>query len=136
MNVNFHISLPCKSIEETIKFYTENLDIKKGRSTDTWVDFNLFGSQITFVLAEEFSFQYPFYLLENEELPTFHFGVILDSYEWEKLHDKINRWSVDTITQKTFFVDKNGEQNSFFVEDPNGYHIEFKTFKEHNEIFL
>ncbi|SNR15788.1 VOC family protein [Tenacibaculum jejuense] len=136
MNSNFHISLPCKNLKETIKFYTQDLGIEEGRSNREWVDFNLYGCQLTFVSVDNFNFEYPHYQLENEKLPSFHFGVILDSDEWEMLHDKINRWSMDTIVKKTFFEDKNGEQNSFFVQDPNGYFIEFKTFKEPDEIFI
>ncbi len=136
MHSNFHVSLPCKDINKTIQFYTQELGIEIGRNNSEWVDFNLYGCQLTFVVAEDFKFQYPFYVLDNEKLPSFHFGVILESEEWEDLHDKINRWSTDTIVKKTFFEDKNGEQSSFFVIDPNGYHIEFKTFKEHDEIFM
>ncbi|TSE05364.1 VOC family protein [Aquimarina algiphila] len=30
---------------------------------------------------------------------------------------------------------KVGEHLSFFVKDPNGYMVEFKSFKDHGEIF-
>ena len=42
----------------------------------------------------------------------------------------------DTVVKKTFFEDKNGEQNTFLVQDPNGYYIEFKTFRRKDEIFI
>ena len=44
----------------------------------------------------------PFYLLDYEELPSFHFGVILESDEWENTYDRINsQWMFDTVVKKT-----------------------------------
>lgn len=136
MKASFHISLPTRSIENTKEFYTRDLGFEVGRSSDGWLDLNLFDNQITFVLVDDFLFKYPDYTLDNEKLPSFHFGVVLDNDTWDKMYDTINKWSLDTIIKKTFFEDKNGEQNSFFVKDPNGYYIEFKTFKVHDEIFM
>ncbi|CAM1344286.1 VOC family protein [Tenacibaculum amylolyticum] len=136
MHSCFHISLPSKNLEETIRYYKEDLGLEIGRTTEDWADVNLFGNQITFVTTMSYEFQYPFYSLENNEIPTFHFGVVLEQEEWEDMYDRINRWSIDTIIKTTFFEDKNGEQNSFFVQDPNNYFIEFKTFKRENEIFI
>ncbi|MCH2032429.1 MAG: bleomycin resistance protein [Tenacibaculum sp.] len=137
MNSCFHMSLPCKNIEETINYYKDQLESEIGRKTENWVDINLFGHQLTFVLTENFDFQFPFYSLDNEELPSFHFGVVLDSDEWENTYDKVNsQWMFDTVVKKTFFEDKNGEQNTFLVQDPNGYYIEFKTFRRKDEIFI
>lgn len=132
----FHMSLPCKDLQKTITYYKEELGLKVGRSKTNWVDINLFGSQLTFVEVDNFTFDYPFYALEQESLPSFHFGVVLENDEWEEVYDKINRWSTETIIKKTFFKDKNGEQSSFFVKDPNDYYIEFKTFTKHDEIFM
>ncbi|CAL2056792.1 VOC family protein [Tenacibaculum sp. 190524A05c] len=137
MNSCFHMSLPCKNIEETINYYKDQLESEIGRKTENWVDINLFGHQLTFVLTENFDFQFPFYSLDDEELPSFHFGVVLDSDEWENTYDKINsQWMFDTVVKKTFFEDKNGEQSTFIVQDPNGYYIEFKTFRRRDEIFI
>lgn len=136
MNPAFHISLPCKDLDKTIQYYTEEIGLNIGRSTNKWVDFNLYGTQLTFVSVNEFKFNYPFYSLEDNQLPSFHFGVILSNDDWDNMYDKINKWSADTIIKTTFFEDQNGEQNSFFIEDPDGYHIEFKTFSEKGEMFM
>ncbi len=136
MNTVFHMSLPCKNIKKTKEFYSQDLGFEIGRETDKWIDINIHKNQLTFVLVEDFNFEYPNYSLENETLPTFHFGLVLDNESWDEIYDAINRWSVDAIIKKTFFEEKNGEHNSFFVQDPNGYYVEFKTFKEHNEIFM
>ena len=132
----FHLSLPCLNIKETKKFYSEDLGLDCGRETNGWLDVNLFNNQLTYVLVEKFNFEYPNYTFEKDVLPTFHFGVVLDAEEWEKMHDRINHWSSETIITKTFLKDKNGEHVSFFVKDPNGYTIEFKSFIEENEMFM
>ncbi|WP_418653803.1 VOC family protein [Tenacibaculum soleae] len=132
----FHLSLPCFDIKETKRFYTEDLGLNCGRETNDWLDVDLFNNQLTYVLATQFKFDYPNYTFEKDTLPSFHFGVVLDADEWEKMHDRINHWSSETILTKTFLKDKHGEHVSFFVKDPNGYTIEFKTFIEEDEMFM
>lgn len=136
MNPVFHLSLPCKDIEVTRQFYVDDLGFNHGRSTSKWLDVDLFNHQITFVISEKFDIQSPSYVLEDNILPLFHFGVILDESSWEEMHDRVNHWTLDITPKKTFFRDKNGEHRSFFIKDPNGYTIEFKTFVDDDSIFL
>tara|TARA_R110001632_G_scaffold19898_3_gene59820 strand:+ start:1881 stop:2294 length:414 start_codon:yes stop_codon:yes gene_type:complete len=135
MNSAFHLSLPCNNIEDTKNFYVEDLGLECGRSSDQWIDINLFSHQITFIEVDEFKLEAPNYTLDGTILPTFHFGVILNNNDWEKIHNNANNWMVDVITKDTFFKDKTSEHMSFFVEDPNGYTIEFKTFVDNDAIF-
>lgn len=135
MDLKFHLSLPSKSIEETIEFYTNVIGANIGRKTNNWVDVDFLGNQLTFVVTEKFDFQYPFYALEDQKLPVFHFGVVLNFNVWEEMYAKITETSSIVIIKKEFFKNKKGEQYSFFIEDPNGYHIEFKTFKKLSEVF-
>ncbi|TDQ30115.1 VOC family protein [Tenacibaculum caenipelagi] len=135
MKPTFHISLPCLNIEETIKFYTENLGFECGRKNTKWVDINLFNNQLTFVLADQFNFEYPSYSFEKDILPSFHFGVVLDTKTWEEMYQKVSYNSSEDIMQKTFLKDKNGEHISFFIKDPNGYTLEFKHFLKEDLMF-
>ncbi len=136
MNPAFHMSLPCLNIEETVKFYTDELDFTIGRVTEEWVDINMFNNQLTFVLVDTFNFDSPDYQFESHALPTFHFGVILNNDKWEEMYDRVNYWLSDYSVKKTFLKDKHGEHVSFFIKDPNGYTLEFKTFIEDNEMFM
>ncbi|WP_299260190.1 hypothetical protein [uncultured Aquimarina sp.] len=43
--------------------------------------------------------------------------------------------NLDVTSEVTFFENEVGEQNSLFVKDPNGYMVEFKSFKNANEVF-
>lgn len=136
MNPVFHLSLPCRNMEETKQFYIDDLGFKHGRSSSQWLDVDLLNHQITFVLSKKFKMRTPNYLLEDNILPLFHFGVILDHNSWEEMYDKVNHWTLDITPKKTFFKDQNGEHHSFFINDPNDYTIEFKTFVDSDSVFL
>ena len=131
----FHLALPCYSVTRTRNFYVDILGAKLGRHSTQWADINLFGNQITFTKSGEFSFTYKSYKFEDQVLPSFHFGVILDEKTWKTVHQKLIV-NIEGITEAiTFLKNKSGEHTSFFVEDPNGYVVEFKCFKEAKQVF-
>ncbi|WP_299242966.1 VOC family protein [uncultured Aquimarina sp.] len=134
-NAEFHLALPCEDLEKTKDFYINKLDAELGRNTDNWLDVNLCGNQITFTKTGEFSFDFKNYRLNNQILPSFHFGVIVDVETWGKLYSRLFSMDLEVTTEVTFFENKVGEHLSFFVKDPNGYMVEFKSFKDHREIF-
>ncbi|WP_166967122.1 VOC family protein [Yeosuana marina] len=135
MDTPFHMSLPCISIKETKKFYVDSIGASYGRNTQNWIDINLFGHQITFIKAKKFNFNSPNYIFEGKILPSFHFGVIVDLDTWNTIYSKYNSLKEDLVTESTYLKDQLGEHISFFVKDPNGYMLEFKTFKESKDIF-
>ncbi|MFK7817583.1 MAG: glyoxalase, partial [Planctomycetaceae bacterium] len=42
----FHIAFPVHDLAASRAFYGELLGCPEGRSSDTWIDFNLYGHQI------------------------------------------------------------------------------------------
>lgn len=134
METSFHMSLPCLSVKDTKAFYT-NIGASLGRMTQNWVDINLFGHQITFIKSAKFNFNSPNYVFEGKILPSFHFGVIVDIDTWGEIYTKLNNQDLQVVTQATFLKDKVGEHVSFFVEDTNGYMLEFKSFKSLKDMF-
>ncbi|NNJ89187.1 MAG: bleomycin resistance protein, partial [Eudoraea sp.] len=100
-----------------------------------WADIDLFGNQITFTKSGEFSFIYKSYKFGDTVLPAFHFGVILDEKTWDITFNKLSDKREEPITAFIFLQDKKGEHTSFFVEDPNGYMVEFKKFKATKQVF-
>jgi extradiol dioxygenase family protein len=135
MNVPFHLALPCSHIEQTRDFYVFILGAKAGRSAENWVDINLFGHQLTFTKAGDFKFDYKSYRFNDQILPSFHFGVIVDVETWGKTYSRLLSKELEITTEVTFLEHKTGEHLSFFITDPNGYQIEFKSFKHQDEIF-
>lgn len=135
MKAIFHLSLPCTDVEETTTFYKDIIGCTIGRASENWIDVNLFSHQITFTKVGKFNFNNPNYVFEGKILPSFHFGVIVPLDEWAKLYDKLNNKGFEVVTQSTFLSNKKGEHLSFFIKDPNEYMLEFKAFKDENEVF-
>jgi hypothetical protein len=130
------MSLPCLSVKETQDFYIHNIGASAGRTSENWVDINLFGHQITFIKAEKFNFNNPNYVFEGKILPSFHFGVIVDADNWKKIYTKLTKQKLEVVTKTTFLKDKTGEHLSFFIKDPNDFMLEFKSFKEPKDMFI
>jgi len=135
MNNLFHLSLPCQNLVETKMFYVDTIGANLGRYANNWVDINLFGNQVTFTQVGKFNFSNPNYSFEGKLLSSFHFGIILDIVTWGKMYSELSNKNLELTSQTTFLRNKTGEHVSFFIEDPNGYMLEFKSFKDLNEIF-
>lgn len=131
----FHLSLPCINLVETKMFYLDTIGASLGRSSNNWADINLFGHQITFTQAGKFNFNSPNYVFEEKILPSFHYGVLLNVDAWGTMYSKLNGLNLELVTQATFLKNKSGEHLSFFVKDPNGYMLEFKSFKKPKQVF-
>jgi extradiol dioxygenase family protein len=134
-NSAFHLSLPCYSVTKTKNFYLDVIGARLGRHSTQWIDIDLFGNQITFSKSGEFSFVYKSYKFGDTVLPSFHFGVILDEKSWDTTLNRLSDKREEPTVATTFLKDKKGEHTSFFVEDPNGYVVEFKKFKETHQVF-
>lgn len=135
MDFHFHLSLPCRHIGATEKFYTQIIGVAKGRQASNWIDINLFGNQITFIKAGSFKFDYPSYSFEKTVLPSFHFGVILPQNQWQELYHKLKAEDFLYLDDTPFLTQKTGAHQSFFIKDPSGYIIEFKCFEVEADVF-
>lgn len=134
MQSSFHMSLPCISVKKTKNFYT-NIGASLGRTKQNWIDVNLFGHQITFIKSGKFNFNNPNYVFEGKILPSFHFGIILDTEIWKTIYEKLKAQNLELVTESTFLRDKVGEHTSFFIKDPNDYLLEFKSFISPKDMF-
>ena len=135
MNNLVHISLPCTDINKTTYFYKNIIGLEIGRNTANWADINLFGNQVTFIAVEKFNLNSPNYVFERKILPSFHFGVIVEMNKWTKLYNKLSQLDLEVVNQSVFLSNQKGEHLSFFIKDPNDYMLEFKSFKNNNDIF-
>jgi len=135
MGTKFHLALPCLNINTTRAFYRELLDAQIGRSSVKWIDVNFYDHQVTFTESGPFNFESRSYSLHGQVLPSFHFGVILNDQEWNKVLQLLKSKGIKIVSKVTFLKDKTGEHQSFFVKDPNGYTVEFKCFSKPDEVF-
>ena len=132
----FHLAFPVKDLITTKDFYKKTLNCKIGRESESWIDFDLYGHQIVAHLAPEECSDVNSNKVDEDQIPSRHFGVILDWYEWKELSKKLDSLKINfLINPKVRFKNKSGEQGTFFIKDPSGNVLEFKTFKNDNDIF-
>ena len=131
----FHLAFPVLDLEKTEFFYASIIGCKKGRSASRWIDFDFFGHQISAHLVESIA-EYNRNIVDGDQIPTRHFGAILEWEQWEMLHKRFSAHNISfRIAPKIRFQGKAGEQGTFFVDDPSGNCLEFKTFRDFSTIF-
>ncbi len=135
MGQSFHLALQCRNKRETKLFYKNILGFNIGREGEKWIDVNMHGNQLTFTEISNFTPLFQLYTLESHDLPVFHFGIILNFRTWNHVYNNLYDKGIEVGVEKEFFVNNVGEHTSFFIKDPNGYNIEFKCFKDENEVF-
>lgn len=133
MEARFHMALAVGKIAETKKFYVDFLGCKVGRKTNTWIDIDFFGHQITFQQVAGLNLKF---IQLNSGIPLPHFGAIIPWSDWHKLKDKWIAEGVEFLVKpNVVFPGKPGEQMSMLLQDPDGYAIEFKSFEDDAMIF-
>ena len=132
----FHLAFPVHDLELAREFYINVLGCTLGRESKKWIDFNLFGHQVVAHLSPEDCTEISTNSVDNDKIPSRHFGVILPWDEWEELCRKIKNDGLEFLIEpKTRFKNNSGEQGTFFIKDPSGNALEFKSFKDENDIF-
>ena len=131
----FHLAIPVDNLIKAAHFYENILGCVRGRSSDSWVDFNLFGHQVVCheVKAQDRLKMKP---VDVDDIPVPHFGVILNFDEFDELVEKLQKSSYQFfIEPKIRFAGKKGEQRIMFLKDPSGNALEFKAFKSLDQLF-
>ena len=132
----FHLAFPIYNLNITIKWYTNILGCTIGRQDVKWVDFNFYGHQISGHLIDEDDIRLQTNIVDGENIPARHFGIILKMNEWKKLSEKLISKNIEFIIKPNIrFKGQKGEQSIFFIKDPSGNVLEFKSFKNDEMIF-
>ena len=85
-NINsFHYSFKVRDITSTRKFYIEILGCTKGRFTETWIDFNFFGNQLSAHISDEFPKLDYCGKVDCVNVPIPHFGCLLELSKFEEV---------------------------------------------------
>lgn len=133
----FHVAIPVYDLEEARQFYVKHFDCEIGRSSDHWVDLNLFGHQVVLHLkpASE-KVETHFNPVDGHEVPVPHYGVVLEWETWQNLAKKLLESGVQfQIKPYIRFEGLAGEQATMFFYDPSGNALEFKAFKDPSQLF-
>ena len=131
----FHLAIPVNDLEKAKDFYNGLLGAEIGRSDPTWIDFNFYGHQLVCHLTERNNTQSK-NPVDQHEVPVPHFGIVL---EWDTFHQlamDLKNNKVEFIIEPTIrFKGQVGEQATLFLNDPSGNAIEFKSFKDQENLF-
>ena len=131
----FHYSFLVRDLEDTRRFYVGVLGCREGRSAATWIDFDMFGHQ----LSCHFGTPAPTQLVGRVDdviVPMPHFGAIVTMAEYEALVARVTAAGVAfVVTPRIRYAGDVGEQGTCFFLDPSGNAIEIKAFTRPDEIF-
>ncbi|MDG2229575.1 MAG: VOC family protein [Gammaproteobacteria bacterium] len=131
----FHLAIPVTDIEESKRFYHNLLGAKIGRFSDTWIDFDFFGHQLVCHLSPA-SISETSNPVDQEDVPIPHYGVVLDWNEFEAIIKQLEEKKINFIIKPTIrFKGEVGEQAIVFLRDPSGNAIEFKSFRNMDNLF-
>ena len=131
----FHYSFLVRDLEGTRRFYVDVLGCREGRSAPTWIDFELYGNQLSCHLGEPPPTA-PTGLVDGIAVPLPHFGAIITFEEYEALAARLVAAGVAfVVTPRIRYTGEVGEQGTFFFLDPSGNALEFKAFRRPDEVF-
>lgn len=133
----FHFAFKVKDIESTKKFYIQILGCSEGRSTEHWIDFDFFGNQLSAHISNSITLPDYCGTVDGVSVPIPHFGCVLNLDQFEEIQKNMEKHHVEFIIKPLKrYENKKGEQLTMFVLDFSGNPIEFKAFKDENELFL
>ena len=114
----FHLAIPVNDLVTANNFYQHVLGCKRGRASDTWIDFNLFGHQLVchYVDQKQTSHSNP---VDGDEVPVPHFGVILNFEQFDSLSKRLFEQNQSFLIEpKIRFEGEPGDQRTMFLYKP------------------
>jgi len=131
----FHLAINVRDLGESRRFYGGVLGCAEGRSTDTWVDFDFFGHQLSLHLGP---------LLQTQRtgrvgdalVPMPHFGLVLALDDWQQLAQRLEAADTEFVMKpQVRFEGQPGEQWTMFFVDPSGNPLEVKGFRSLDTVY-
>ena len=131
----FHLAYHVRDLDDARAFYGGVLGCREGRSTDTWVDFDMHGHQISLHLGEPFATT-DTGQVGDRMVPMPHLGLVLPLKDWREMADRLDENGIEwIIAPECRFRGEPGEQWTMFFRDPSGNPIEVKGFRHMDAIF-
>lgn len=131
----FHLAYHVTDLDDAREFYGGVLGCAEGRSTDTWVDFDFFGHQISLHRGTPFETTNTGKVGEHM-VPMPHLGLVLGLDDWRALADRLEADGTDWIIPPSVrFEGEPGEQWTMFFRDPSGNPLEIKGYADMSGVF-
>ncbi|MFN3296696.1 VOC family protein [Caldimonas sp.] len=131
----FHLAYHVHDLNAARRFYGGVLGCREGRSTDTWIDFDFFGHQISLHLGEPFATTNTG-RVGAHLVPMPHLGVVLELPDWQALAERLRAAGIEFVLEpQVRFAGEPGEQWTMFFRDPSGNPIEVKGFRSFDAVY-
>lgn len=135
MKALFHLAFHVTDLAAARRFYGGVLGCREGRSTDTWVDFDFFGHQLSLHLGEPFKTTNTG-RVGDHLVPMPHLGPVLQRADWQALAARLQAAGVEFVLEPQLrFAGQPGEQWTMFFRDPSGNPIEVKGFESLETVY-
>lgn len=133
----FHFAFKVRDIASTRQFYIDILGCEEGRSTDTWIDFNFFGNQLSAHISEDIPALDYCGKVDGIKVPIPHFGCLLSIEEFKEVQQRLENANIEFVIKPyKRYKGQVGEQFTMFVFDLSGNPLEFKAFTNEEEVYL
>ena len=132
----FHLAIPAGDLHNAIYFYCNVLGCTKGNSEiGNWCDINFWGNELT-LHASSCKQTGERHDVDMGNVSVPHFGVHLEAEEFKDIKERIIQNNIKFIDEPYIrFKGEVIEQETMFIEDPNGNVLEIKTMVNPNELF-
>ena len=134
----FHLAFPVTDLVASRRFYGELLGCAEGRSSERWVDYDFFGHQLVAHLIDgpHPSEGRESNAVDGHDVPVPHFGAVLGWKVWHTLSERLQAAGIDFVIEPYLrFEGLPGEQATMFMLDPSGNALEFKAFRNPDQLF-
>ena len=122
----FHLAFPVTDLKSTKSFYVDILKCEVGRSSDAWIDFNMFGHQVVAHLVDENDHPAS-NSVDGDDVPASHFGVVLTMSQWKELKNHLLEQKIQFIIEpKIRFKGEAGEQATMFFKTLQEMHLNLR----------
>jgi len=133
----FHLAIPVDDLSKAVDFYENVLGCVPGRKSSYWADYNFFGHQLVVHVDPSHNSKKHHNEVDGKSVPVPHFGVVLPWDDFDVFANKL-----DDCEQIEFIISPylkfeglSGEQKTLFFYDPAGNALEFKSFKNIDQLF-
>lgn len=131
----FHLAIHVHELQAARQFYSHVLGCTEGRSTESWVDFDFFGHQLSLHVGAPFATTRTG-RVGDAMVPMPHFGLVLALPDWQALARRLQAAKVEFVMEPQIrFAGQSGEQWTMFFLDPSGNPIEVKGFASLDTVY-
>lgn len=132
----FHLAIPVRNLSTSKRFYEDTLGCNPGRYTNEWADYSLFGHQLVLHEDKNHKGHKHFNEVDGKSVPIPHFGVVLEWQLFQIFSQRLIDQKIEfQIAPYLRFEGLPGEQLTMFFYDPSENALEFKSFKNIDQLF-